>query len=71
MYDCQSGEKSKKRKKRKKKREKNPLDLSLLLEREFVSQVLKSQQHCLHPQRDVENLTGTYFFNYKHFYNEN
>lgn len=71
MYDCQSGEKSKKRKKKGKKKRKNPLDLSLLLEREFVSQVLKSQQHCLHPQRDVENLTGTYFFNYKHFYNEN
>lgn len=69
MYDCQSVEKSKKREKKEKKG-KN-LDLSLLLEREFVSQVLKSQQHCLHPQRDVENLTGTYFFNYKHFYNEN
>jgi len=60
----------KKAKRKKRKKEKN-LDLSLLLKCEFASQVLKSQQHCLHPQRDVENLTGTYFFNYKHFYNEN
>lgn len=67
MYDCQSGKK--KELKKGLGGEKNPW--FVFTTEMWICQPGSEITTALHPQRDVENLTGTYFFNYKQFSNEN
>lgn len=69
MYDCQSGKKKKRIKKGVGGQKKTPW--FVFTTETWICQPGSEITTALHPQRDVENLTGTYFFNYKHFYNEN